>query len=175
MTFQEFIKAELRYEVTGMEAGEALNFLDKVKKSGVEDGLMTRLTRVQHLRGVWEIWYDDILHKAPTLSREWIEITKVALNTKIAEEETSLHSKIIEGQMDFIITLSPTLYDYMEEKQAFRERDGGVKILENLSKDPSVPLEDKREVEEVLETLSKAREEVAVDEVEYLPIFLRGL
>ena len=174
MTFQEFVAMELQYEVSGMEAGEALNFLDKVKESGIEDGLMTRLIRTQHLRGVWEEWYDDILHTTPTLSREWIEITKEALNTKITEEATNLRSKIIEEQMDFIITLSPTLYDYLENKKAFHEKDGGVKALEKLSKDPSVPLEEQKEVEEILENISELREGVEINEVEYIPIFQRG-
>ena len=165
MSFEKLIRAEILYEISGMKAEEALDFLSKVAEDGCSNGLLTRMMYIADLRKIWEEWYGEILNTTPNLSRDWDEMTMGAIDTVVASVAPEI-SASVEADMEVMtVTISPELHDFIEQEDS-------IKVLEALSKDQSSPLQ--KEAEEALESIEEAQEEVEVVEVEYLPIFQRG-
>ena len=172
MSFQKLVREEILYEISGMKAEGALDFLSKVAEDGCSNGLLTRMMYIADIRKIWEEWYGEILNTTPNLSRDWDEMTMGAIDTVVASVAPEISASVKADMETMTVVVSEELYEYLESVQAFRERDGGIRTLENLAKDQSSPLQ--KEAEEALEAIEEALEEVEIAEVEYLPIFQRG-
>jgi len=169
--FEELIRSEILYEISGMDSREALDFFWKLGRSGCDDGMLTHMFFTSDLRKIWEKYYDVILHITPSPSREWADITREAINKIVATVGPDLEQDVLADISTYTFYVSPEFCDKLEEKCELQDIDKTIKRIKKLSKSKASPF--RNEAKELLKEMRNAEELVSIREIKYLPQFTR--